>query len=362
MNTRNNKRVLCFIESIGSGGAERQLTGLAVLLKQKGYAVEVCYYVKEEFYLPYLEENKVGACYLAEARSPIKRYGVMRKHILNFNPDTVISYTASSSMITCMMKALGARYNLLVSERSSTQKIDLRERFKFFMYRWADFVVPNSFAQGEFINSNFHRLSSKIRVITNFVDMEKFVPSVRKKRYDDILKIICVGRLVPAKNIPRFIEAVAVVVKNGCNIHVDWFGRDLQDDYSKQCYSNIQKHQIKDVFEFHEPSLDILQEYHHADVFCLSSVFEGFPNVLCEAMSCGLPVLCSRVCDNPSIIQEGVNGFLFNPHNIDDMANTIMRFIKIDDETKTLMGQRSREIALSLFSSEAFVGKYEELM
>ena len=53
------KHILCLLESLGSGGAERQLTGLAVMLKQQGYEVEVWYYVKNEFYLPYLQENRL---------------------------------------------------------------------------------------------------------------------------------------------------------------------------------------------------------------------------------------------------------------------------------------------------------------
>ena len=85
------KRILCLIETIGSGGAERQLTGLAVMLRQKGYQVEVCYYIKKEFHLPYLQENGVAACFLAEATNPKKRFFALWKHIKSFKPDIVIS-------------------------------------------------------------------------------------------------------------------------------------------------------------------------------------------------------------------------------------------------------------------------------
>lgn len=356
------KRVLCLIESIGSGGAERQLTGLAVLLKQHGFEVEVCYYVKEEFYLPYLQANNVKALFLAEARDPKRRFGVLRNYIKEYKPDTVISYTASSSMITCLLKALGARFRLLVSERSATLTIDSRERFKFFMYRWSDFVVPNSFSQGRFIDNNFPKLSAKVKVITNFVDMEKFAPKTNIADSSETLKMICVGRLVPAKNIPHFIAAISNVVNAGYRIHVDWYGKDLGDDYSKECFDVHRSYHLENVFEFHAPLEDIQEEYHKANVFCLPSVFEGFPNVLCEAMSCGLPVLCSNVRDNPSIAQDGSNGFVFDPKSVDDMTNKIVQFIQLDDGKRKVMGQRSREIALSMFSSETFLQKYLEII
>ena len=87
------KRILCLIENLGSGGAERQLTGLAVMLKQQGYEVEVWYYVKNEFYLPYLQDNGVEGRYLHKASNPQKRFFVLRKEIKAYNPDTIISYS-----------------------------------------------------------------------------------------------------------------------------------------------------------------------------------------------------------------------------------------------------------------------------
>ena len=79
-------------------------------------------------------------------------------------------------------------------------------------------------------------------------------------------------------------------------------------------------------------------------------------------MSCGLPVLCSDVCDNPKIIQDGENGLLFDPHSVEDIADTIIRFINLDIDTKKTMGEKSRQIALSLFSPNAFVEKYLNIL
>ena len=170
-------RVLCLIESIGSGGAERQLTGLAVMLKQHGYQIEVCYYVNRKFYLPYLQENEVESCYLAEAENSNKRLFALRKHIKAFKPDMIISYSTSPSIITCLLKLMGAKFNLIVSERNTTQQIGKMEKLRFFLYRWANHIVPNSQSQASFIDKQFPNLSGKVKVITNFVDTEKFLPA-----------------------------------------------------------------------------------------------------------------------------------------------------------------------------------------
>lgn len=356
------RRVLCIIENLGSGGAERQLTGLAVLLKQRGYQVEVCYYVKKEFYLSFLDENQVISCYLEGASNLCKRFISLKKHIKRYKPDTIISYSASPSIFACIMKVFGARYNLIVSERCTTQRLSFRDRVRFFLYPWANYIVPNSYSQKDFIQHHFPNLSSKIRVITNFVDLEKFSPGEKHSMNSDDMKLICVGRLMHQKNIPRFIEALGKVVKDGYKIHVDWFGQDLKDAYSKECHDAIRNNHLDSVFVFHAPSINIQDEYRNADVFCLPSLYEGFPNVLCEAMSCGKPVLCSRVCDNPNIVAEGVNGLLFNPLDCSDMANVIELFINLSDDNKCEMARKGREIAERMFSDESFINSYLELI
>lgn len=355
-------KILCLIESLGSGGAERQLTGLAVMLKQQGYDVEVWYYVKKEFFLPFLQKNGVRARYLPEAHSRRSRFFVLKKQLKECPPDTIISYTASPSMVLCLIKCLGDKFRLVVSERTTTQWINTRERIKFFLYRMADVIVPNSHSQADFIAKNYPQLMPKVQVITNYIDTDKFSPSNTFWPAHDYTRMICVGRLMPPKNLSQFVDAIAKVVSDGYKLHVDWYGQDLQDDYSRQVHEKIKENSLEEVFILHQPTATIEDEYRKADVFCLPSLYEGFPNVLCEAMSCGLPVLCSRVCDNPDIAREEENGLLFGPMDIDDMAATIERYLGLSMDVKTEMGKKSREIALSMFSRDRFIQEYNSIL
>ena len=352
------KRILCLIENLGSGGAERQLTGLAVMLKQHGYDVEVWYYVKNEFYLLYLQDNGVVGRYLPEANNSRKRFFALKKHIKAYHPNTIISYSASSSMIACVLKFLGAKFRLIVSERNTTQKLTRSEKIRFFCYRWANVIVPNSHSQTKFINDHFPELSGKVKVITNFVDTEIFKPADEPISAHEETRMVCVGRLMPQKNLPRFIEAINKIIAAGYKLHVDWFGKDLNDAYSEECHKTIIDYHLEQVFVFHAPSFNIQEEYQKADVFCLPSLYEGFPNVLCEAMSCGKPVLCSRVCDNPNIVSEDENGFLFAPLNLDDIVTIIERYLDLPQEKQNEMGNKSREFAVRLFSKDSFIQKY----
>ena len=356
------KRILCLIENLGSGGAERQLTGLAVMLRHRGYEVQVCYYVKNEFYLPYLQENDVDSCFLEEAGKPRKRFLALQKHIKTYQPDTVISFSASPCMVVCLLKVIGNKFNLIVSERNTTQQIGRSEKMRFFLYRWADYIVPNSHSQAEFINKHFPKLSSKVKVITNFVDTNRFSPAKETILEHEETQMICVGRLMPQKNIPRFIEALSKVINDGYKVHVNWYGQDLKDEYSRECHTAVREYHLENVFSFHVPSTNIQDEYRRADVFCLPSLYEGFPNVLCEAMSCGLPVVCSNVCDNPRIMKERENGLLFNPLDAGDIATVIEQFLNLSQEQKQEMAQISRKIAVGLFSKDSFINQYMNLI
>lgn len=353
------KRILCIIESLGSGGAERQMTGLAAMLKQQGYQVEVWYYVKKEFYLPFLQENSVSARFLSDARRPRYRFLALRRHINTYRPDTIISYTVSTSMVACVLKMFGADFNLIVSERSSTQNVAWREKFRFYLYRWADHIVPNSFSQERFIDSLFPKLTQKVRTIINFVDTQAFVP----KEHALGRRLIVAATLWPLKNALGFLKALKILKDKGLKFHVKWFGVvPDQMEYYNKCIELVRELGLNDYIEFLEKSKNIADEYQAADIFCLPSFFEGTPNALCEAMSCGLPILCSAVCDNPRYVVEGENGFLFNPLDFVDMSNAIEKALAARDEELLRMGQLSRQKALAMFDKETFIEKYINLI
>lgn len=353
------KRILCIIESLGPGGAERQMAGLAAMLKQQGYQVEVWYYVKKEFYLPYLHDNEVCSRYLSDATKRGNRFHSLWKHVNSYRPDTIISYSSSASMICCVMKMFGSKFNLIVSERNTTQKSSWISRVRFFLYRWADYVVPNSFSQKNFINSHSPKLAQKVRTIINFVDTQAFVP----KEHLPGRNIVIAATVWPSKNALGFLEALKILKDKGLKFHVKWFGVvPDQMEYYNKCIELVRELGLKDYIEFLEKSKNIADEYQAADIFCLPSFFEGTPNALCEAMSCGLPILCSAVCDNPRYVVEGENGFLFNPLDFVDISNAIEKALAASDEELLRMGQLSRQKALAMFDKETFVEKYINLI
>ncbi len=123
----------------------------------------------------------------------------------------------------------------------------------------------------------------------------------------------------------------------------------------------VENQNLFDHFHFHLPTMDVIY-YQKADVFCLPSFYEGFPNVICEAMACGKPVLASSVCDNTYLIEDGINGFLFNPFDSNSIAKAIKSLIELSQNERLEMGKRSRQIVENKTSQTKFLQKYIKLI
>lgn len=353
------KKILCFIDCLSSGGAQRQMVGLAHLLKKSGYRVRLASYYDIPFYNSYLEEHGVDYEYLAKANNKWRRIFEVYKYIKAYSPNVVIAYLNGPSTMACICKMLGAgKFKLIVSERNTTQCLTWGERIKFWSYRFADKIVSNSYSQDKFIRAQYPFLSPKCEVITNYVDLERFGVSVTKNASNgNELKIVGVGRVSEQKNILNFIDAVQLVKQRGIAIKVSWYGRK-EGDYYDRCVDKIKEYGLDREFVFHTPVQDIETVYGVVDLFCLPSIYEGFPNVLCEAMSCGIPVACSRVCDNPYIVEDGKTGLMFDPNDVCDIASQIERFANLPRNQWVELGKNARLWAEAHLSKEQFIEKY----
>ena len=353
------KRILCLIDSLASGGAQRQMVGLASLLKGEGYQVKVVTYFDLPFYLSQLQVCGVEYEYVSCSTSLVDRLRRIGRTIKQFRPDVVVSYLDTPCILASLLHiANKKRWKLIVSERNTTQALSRKEKIKFALYRFADAIVPNSFSQGDFIAKHYPEYVDKCHVITNFVDTGAFSP-VTKETDSDELRIIGVGRILKQKNIPMLIEAVKNVRESGNNLRVDWYGEKF-DTYN-ECMQLISQYGLEGVFEFHEPCNNIIEKYRESDLFVLPSIYEGFPNVLCEAMSCGLPVVATDVCDNGRIVQHEENGYLIPSGDTKELAARLLQFIGLPPIQRKAMGDKSRSIAVDMFSKESFVKEYIKL-
>ena len=356
------KRILCVIDSLGPGGAQRQLAGLARFLKFNGYDVYVVVYHDDRFYVDQLLSAGVPYVFLKKAKKGLFRQWHLMRYLCKANPDVVISYLEAPSMRSCVAHFFNRSFKLIVSERNTSQQTGCAEKIRFKLFRIADCIVPNAYAQEEYIKKNFPRLTPKLMTITNFVELQHFIPPEERKRRIKP-EIIVVATIWQSKNTLGFIDAIKCLKDKGYDFHVSWYGRvDTCMHYFSQCQQKIDNLCIGDLIELKEKTTQIKEKYYDADYFCLPSFYEGTPNVICEAMASGLPIVCSNICDNGRYVVDGYNGFLFDPHNTQSIVNAMERMLLIDDKEYEYMCKSSRNRAEDLLSEERFVESYINLI
>lgn len=355
------KRILLITENLGSGGAERQLCGLAAMLTRAGYPCRLITYVENQFYEPYLRRHGVDYQFVPDLWNKKTRIFKTAKYVGLYKPDVVISFLPSVNKTMCLAK-LFFKAKLVVSERNNNTCITRGDKVLFNLYRMADAIVPNSNSQGKFICNNFPFLCKKVHPIINFVDVDRFSPSEIPVR-NNTLRIVTVARYTQQKNVLTYLKSVRMVKDLGLNVHFDWYGDKKHNTaYYAEVECEYKRLDIADYLMLHEPNSKIEEVYRKADIFCLPSLYEGYPNVVAEAMSCGLPVICSNVYENPYIVEEGVNGFLFDPGNVDDIVGAIKKMMELSAEERLKMGKRNRALCLERNTEEAFLKSYVGLI
>lgn len=346
---------------LGAGGAQCQLVGLAILLHKANYNVKVCTYYPHDFYKSCLDENGVKNEIIPQASNTKKRIWKVYRYFKKEKPDWVIAYQETPSLVACTAKMMGCNYNLLVSERNTTQIIGMNERARFFLYHWADAIVPNSYSQENWLINNYPWMKSRITTITNFVDLHKFAYTEHRRR--TIPEIMVAASGWESKNLHGFIKACKILKDSGTKFHCTWYGLigDLTE-YQKRAIELIKNLDIEDVFTLTYKTKEIHKKYQEADYFCLPSFYEGTPNVICEAISTGLPVMCSKICDNDIYVKDDINGILFNPNDTKSISSSIMHFLNFSSDEYENQRKQSRRIAEELLTKDNFLVKYLKII
>lgn len=348
-------KILLFIDSLGAGGAQRQFVGLANMLQEHGHSISIILYHNDMFYEKDL--NSKISVEVIQKCTKMKRLIKYYKIVKRLNPECVIAYLETPSLIACAIKALSSNYRLIVSERNTTQYVGMKERIRFFLYRWADTIVPNSYAQEEYLSNHYPWMKSKLKTITNFVDLQHF-DYINRSR-NKIPEIAIVASIWESKNTLGFIEAVKLLADDGLNFHISWYGKTTTNlEYFNKSQGLIDKYKINRFIQLLDKTSNIKEVYQNADFFCLPSFYEGTPNVICEAMATGLPIICSNICNNQFYVNENKNGFLFNPNCIKSIASSIKRALETDILTYNILCLNSRIAAEEKLDPKEFVNKY----
>ena len=152
--------------------------------------------------------------------------------------------------------------------------------------------------------------------------------------------------------------------------NIKWIGRrDYSDKFNlkinQEMDSFLNKNPIiSEKFSFIGEKQDIEKEYTNADAIILPSIFEGYPPfVICEAMLNGCPVIASQISDYDIVLgKKGERGITFNPYSLEDMANSLNKFIKLTQKEVDIMTLNARKFAERHLMIDNMVSSYNGII
>ena len=359
-------KIIFFIDNLGSGGSQNQFVLLATALLKKGYQVSFFTYFSDDFFLSKLKTHNI------DVHTSLKKDKLGLNVIFDFarlcnekKPDIVISRLPTPNFYAACAKKLSTHtFKLIATHGSSTvyKSLSFIQKSTFrFSNHTADVMICNSYHERDNLQAIFPKLKNKIHTVYNLIDFSRFPfkPSEKLTR-----KVLVVASVSKYKRGLDIIESLHLVKeKEKLDFTLTWIGRKQYykadtDNYFYKMSDKIKLYALENAWEWQEPNLEIEKEYNKYDALILASDIEGLPNVVSEAMSCGLPILISNTLDHGHLIDDTVGGFLFEINDPKSLADALIALYQLSFEDIKTMGQKSSERVRCLFNNEENINHY----
>lgn len=204
----------------------------------------------------------------------------------------------------------------------------------------------------------------KITTIFNGIDGEKYQISVNKKLKKKELGLNghwpilgTIGRLVPEKGIPYLLNAMPKLLTVFPKAKLLIIGDGFLQNHLKAL---VKESGLKNNVVFTGNRLDIPEVLNILDVFILSSISEGLPMVLLEALAAGCPIVATDVGGVSTAIKNGINGTLIDPKNSDLISSETLRLLQ-DRSLRDKYIENGLKLFRTKFAMKVMAKKYEQL-
>jgi glycosyltransferase involved in cell wall biosynthesis len=363
------KKILLIIDNLGSGGAQNQLTFLAKELKNVGLEISVFTYYPQDFFKERLIKANIEHIHI-QKRGKLG-FNVVKGLIKLINKEkyhTVFSVLDTPNFYTCVAAKLASHKSKVIISYLSKSKFDEMSWFEKKRKEWtnkvANHIIANSHHERERWLALYPKLKNKFSTIYNIIDFDKYYVSKNKMSSS---KYLVIGSPSQHKNGLCLITAMKKLKEQGILIYVDWYGQKVfslndRKTYIEQMESLILEYKLTEQWMWYEPTIKIEDVYQKYKALILPSVVEGLPNVICEALASGLPVLASNILDHPMLLDYGKNGFLFDPYKPEELANELKKFENLSQEKISEISKNARSYSEKTFDIETIIPQNVELL
>ena len=364
-----------FLQNLEVGGAERSIVRLATALDKKYFNISFLLCEARGFLLTNLPKE-IRVVNLKSHHTSLSLVKVIKYFNIE-KPDIVLSALDHVNVVNIIAGIFCRKKpKIIITERSTFSRVSTYSSTKIInklisryimpclakiFYKRADSIICVSHGVADDISKVIGNLPS-IRVIYNPVIDDSFPELIEEKITDlniingSLPTIVAVGRLAKAKDYFTMLKAFSIVLKEiPARLLIVGDGEERKKIENLIKELNISENVL--LLGFQKNPLKYMAR---ADIFVLSSILEGFPNVLVEAMACGAPVISTDCQSGPNeIIENGKNGFLVPVADENILAEKIVKLLK-DSELRKRMSEEGKKRA-QYFSAEKSVKEFENI-
>lgn len=354
-------KILFIITGLGIGGAEKIVTSLADELVKQGHNIVIAYLYGEALVTPTNNNIKLVNLRLHSLKDILPSIIKLRNLIKDYQPDIVHSHLIHANILSRIMRLVSPVPKLISSAHNTNEEGHLR----MLAYRLTDnladistnvsqeaveaFIEQKAMKQGRII-AVYNGISTEI---FSFSNSDRVMARTDLNVADDTQLILAVGRLNESKDYPNLLKSFAKLSNYRSDIKLAIAGdgplRNELIDLSKQL--NVDKNIM-----FLGVRNDISKLMPAADVFVLSSAWEGFGLVVAEAMSCERVVVATDCGGVKEVIGDA--GFLVPPEDPLQLANSIEKALNLNDSQKKELGKKARQRILDNYSLSSAIQKW----
>ncbi|MHA3105119.1 glycosyltransferase [Acinetobacter sp. ANC 3791] len=339
-------KILLLITGLGLGGAEKVVTSLADQLFDAGYQVKIAYLRGEIDIRPQhaeIELIQLGLNSLANFSQSAQRFAqIMQK----FQPDVVHAHMFHAILFARLLRRSAQIPYLICTAHSKAIGGKARQLLYRLTDRYSDLNTNVSQEATDFFIAQKAFSAVKSTAVSNGIDTQKFQFSASARQQlrqqlgysAEIPVLMAVGRLMQAKDYPNLIQAFSLLQKTQPKAQLLIVGDGVQRTELEQ---QVQQLGLADRIRFLGVRHDIAELLSAADVFVLSSAWEGFGLVVAEAMSCERVVVATDCGGVKEVLGEPE--WLVPPQNAEMLSKKLVQALQLSTEQKAQLGQQHRQ-------------------
>ncbi|HAW22580.1 MAG TPA: glycosyl transferase family 1 [Pseudomonas sp.] len=354
-------KILMVITGLGIGGAERQVIDLAERLSQLGSTVKIAYLTGPVLVQPIM--HNIELIPLHAEKSVLGLFYAKRRLVAlvnGFRPDVVHSHMVHANLLARLARIFSKRTRLVCTAHST----DEGGRLRMLAYRVTDPLADLSTNVSAQAVAQFRRKgavpSGKMIPVSNGIDTQKFKYDVIARRQIrsqycalESQVIVAVGRLHEAKDYPNLIRAFLVVSQNVPKACLWIVGEGHLRSSLERLISDLGVSNKVMLFGSRHDISSILSA---ADVFVLSSAWEGFGLSVAEAMAAERVIVATDCGGVAEVL--GNAGFIVPPQDSARLAGSLTKALQLTEQEAYAYGVRARERVTELFSLDSVVDKW----